>query len=460
MRSTTLYREEFIQLARLSWPVIISQVGVMMMGLVDSFVVGRYSSLELAGVAAGNSIFWTVVMIGLGLLNGMDPIVSQAHGRGDHETALRCLGASLQQSLLFSLLLGPFLYFISSHLDSLGATPEVARAAAPYLGTLGLSLLPLMFAAALQRYWQCLELVLPFTLIIIGANVLNLVLDLMFVTGRWGFPALGAQGVALATTGCRFFILFASLLVSWRAFEQRGIKAAAGLSLRRLFTRIDRAMHEKFLRLALPAASQMVLEVTAFSLTTLLMARLGAETLAAHHIVLSMASFTFMFPLGISAATATRVGYHSGRSDVARAFASGWLGMGAGVGVMLISALGFFTIPDLLLRLFTEDKAVIELSLSVLFLCALFQIFDGLQVVSAGALRGLGDTKTALYANLFSHWLVGLPLGITLCFYGKKGLSGLWTGLALGLFCTALINTYFWQKRARRVLSPSAQTSS
>jgi MATE family multidrug resistance protein len=172
--------------------------------------------------------------------------------------------------------------------------------------------------------------------------------------------------------------------------------------------------------------------------------------LAAHQIVLSLASFTFMFPLGISAATATRVGFHTGRHSRSRAFASGWLGIAAGVGIMLISALAFWLIPAQLFGLFSQDPVVIAEGLSVLFLCALFQIFDGMQVVSAGALRGLGDTKTALYSNFVSHWLIGLPLGISLSFLGGMGLKGLWIGLSLGLFCTALINTYFWRKHQTR----------
>lgn len=460
--SLKLYREEFWHLNRLSWPVIFSFVGVMAMGLVDTFVVGRYSSLELAGVAAGNSIFWALVMIGLGLHNAMDPVIAQAHGAGDQERALRCLGTALQISCGISLVMMLLIEFASENLAWSGATPEVVAAAQPFLRLLSWSLLPLMIANALQRYWQCLELVMPFTIFILIANGLNLILDLLFVPGAWGLPALGARGAALATLGSRLLILALALWFTARTWKARGIAAKPWRELGRLLTTYDKEMHREFWRLGLPAAGHMTFEVSAFSLTTLLMARLGALTLATHHIVLSIASFAFMFPLGISGATATRVGFHTGRLDPQRAFVAGWLGIGAGVGLMSLSALVLFFAPRLLLGLFTQDPPVIELGASIIFLCALFQVFDGMQVVSAGALRGLGDTRTALYSNLVAHWFVGLPLGAGLCFAAALGLWGLWVGLALGLFLTAVINTSVWrwrEKAMRRSLIPPVSSA-
>ncbi len=447
-----LYREESRHLSRLAWPIIISQVGAMLMGLVDTIVVGRYSSLELAGVAAANSIFWTLVMIGFGLLGGMDPIVSQAYGARDEQRALRCFGVCLRISVLFCLLATGPLLWLAFNIGITGATPDIAEAGKPYMALLSLGLLPLMLSSAIQRYWQCQELVLPFTLIILVANVFNLVLDIGFVTGRWGMPELGAAGVAIATTGCRLFMLAAAVWITLREWRSTGRAAANWQLVKDAFWRGDKPLQKEFLRLGLPAAGQMTLEVSAFSLTTLLMASLGAMMLATHHIILTIASFSFMVPLGISAATATRVGYHVGRKDLNRAFPTGWLGMGAGIAVMAISALILYFFPAWLLGWFTEDPKVIELGITVIFLCALFQIFDGLQVVSAGALRGLGDTKTAFYANLVSHWGIGLPVGYTLCFLMDKGIWGMWVGLALGLLLTSLVNTTFWRRKERLAL--------
>lgn len=430
------------KLLRLAVPVIITYLGSMLMGLVDTLVVGQYSSKELAGVAEGSGIFWTVTMIGVGYLAAMDPIVAQAHGAKDPKTALRCLAVALQQCLVFSLVAIPIVLFISSHLAWTGATADVVSAAEPFLKVHALSLLPFVLFQALQRYWQGMEVALPFTLIVLLSNILNYILALAFVQGRWGFPAMGAEGVAWATLIVRVVGLLAAGMITASMWTKRPELRPAGIGLKNLVGRWDRLMQKQMLQLGFPASMHMSLEVCAFSLTTILIGRLGAQHLATHQIVLNIASFAFMFPLGLSAATATRVGYHIGRQDPHQAIHTSWLGIFLSMLIMSSSALVLFTFPEALLRIFTQDTEVIKLGVSIIFLCALFQIFDGIQVVSAGALRGLGDTKTALYANLVAHWCLGLPIGLTLCFVLHKGLWGLWVGLAFGLFFTAVFNTY------------------
>jgi MATE family multidrug resistance protein len=439
---SAISQRESRKLIRLAVPVIITAVGNMMMGLVDTIVVGRYSSLELAGVAAGNSIFWTVAMVGVGFLGAMDPIVAQAHGARDPKQSLQCLAAALQQALIYGLILTPILFFIASHMAWTGATSEVAIASQPFLWTLTLSLIPLLLFQVLQRYWQGMEIALPFTLIILFGNILNYLLAVSFVQGRWGFPAMGAEGAAWATVLVRAVCLLLAGLYTLRLWQQHPQSVPETIRLRQLLTQWNRSMYQRLLNLGVPAALQMGLEVCAFSLTTLLIARLGAEILATHQIVLSIASFAFMFPLGLSAATAIRVGFHIGRKDGSLALHTAWIGILICALIMIVFSLILFAIPNQLLQLFSQDLAVINLGVSIIFLCALFQIFDGIQVVSAGALRGLGDTKTALYTNLVAHWLIGLPIGLSLCFWLNKGLWGLWVGLALGLFFTAVFNTY------------------
>lgn len=441
---------EIQRLMRLALPVIISQVGNMLMGLADTLIVGRYSSTELAGVAIGNSIFWTVAMIGLGFLSGMDPIVSQAHGADDNSNTWRCLGAALQSSIIFTVLISPFLLIIAHYLALAGTTPDVAKAAQPFLFTLTFCLLPLMLFISIQRYWQSLEIVVPFTIIILLSNVLNYFLADTFVNGRYGFASMGAEGAAWATFIVRLVCLLCAAIVSFYLWHKHPKLRPAHSSFRQLIIKFDRGMHKRLFKLGFPGATQMGLEVCAFSLTTLLIARLGAQIIATHQIVLNIASFAFMFPLGLSAATATRVGYHVGQENLRLALKTGWLGIYLSIAIMSCSACILFIWPEYLLSLFSQDQDVIKLGLSIIFLCALFQIFDGIQIVSAGALRGLGDTKTALYSNLVAHWCLGLPAGLSLCFWYNLGLLGLWIGLALGLFFTAILNTY--EIHRRRIL--------
>lgn len=426
------------RLLRLAVPVIITQVGNMAMGLVDTMIVGQYSSLALAGVAAGNSVFYTFAMLGIGFLGAMDPIIGQARGAQDQRTILQCLATALQQAFIFGLLATPVIYFVAENLILTGAKADVAGAADPFLKVMAYGLLPMMIFQVLQRYWQGHEVALPFTLMMLLSNVINYFMGMALVNGHWGFPELGGPGAAWATFAVRMASLGGAVIyTAWR-WRQNG----TGNRLREHLQQWHRGMHQRLLQLGIPAAAQMGLEVCAFSLTTLMIARLGAEMLATHQIVLNLASFAFMFPLGLSAATATRVGYHVGRQDRPMALRTGWLGISIGVGIMTSFVVLFLAIPGRLLGLFTQDPAVIELGVSIIFLCALFQIFDGIQVVSSGVLRGLGDTKTALYTNLVAHWFIGLPIGFSLCFGFNKGLWGLWVGLALGLFFTAVFNTY------------------
>lgn len=440
-------------LFRLAVPVVATQVGTMAMGLVDSMIVGRYSSLELAGVAAGNSIFWTIVMIGFGILHGMDPIVSEAHGRAETDSADRCLGAALRVGFWFSLIFTPIILFISENLWITGATPEVIRAAQPFLAALSFSLWPLMIYGALQRYWQGFEIAIPFTLTIVVANLVNWLGNYALVPGNFGLPALGALGAAISTAICRLVCLVLAFWITVYFLKVKS-KRDDGLSyLWKLVRRKDREMDRKLLKLGIPASFTILLEVFAFSFTTIMVTRLGAEILATHHIVLNIASFAFMFPLGLSSAIAVRVGYHRGRGRPADALHAGWQGILFAFLIMAASSIILFTFPSELLGIFTKDPKVIALGSAIIFLCVLFQVFDGVQIAAAGALRGLGDTKTALYSNLIAFWCIGIPIGLSLCFYFEKGLHGLWVGLALGLSFTALLNTIKWYQKKSQ-LSP------
>lgn len=438
-------KSETRHLFRLAVPVIISQVGAMSMGIVDSIIVGRYSSIELAGVAAGNSIFWTIVMIGMGMLHGMDPIVAEAHGSGDSTIADRCLGSALRLGFWFSLICTPLILIIAQNLWIIGATDNVIQAAAPFLSALSISLWPLLIYGALQRYWQGFEIALPFTMTMILANLVNWFANYALVPGNFGLPALGAYGAALATAVCRFFCLALAIWITVYFMKRR--HPASIEHIWKLVRSKDPEMDKRLIRLGVPASLSVLLEVFAFSFTTIVVTRLGAQILATHHIVLNIASFAFMFPLGLSSAIAVRVGFHRGRGRPIEALRAGWQGIFWAFLIMSLSSIILFFFPNELLGAFTTDPEVIALGSGLIFLCVLFQVFDGVQIAATGALRGLGDTKTALYTNLIAHYCIGLPVGMWLCFKEGKGLTGLWIGLALGLSFTALFNTIKWSQK-------------
>jgi MATE family multidrug resistance protein len=443
--------------SQLALPVVISQVGNMSMGMIDTYVVGQVGPDQLAGVAAGNSVFWTATVVGSGILFGLDPMVAQAYGRQDATTCNRALSLSLVLGLIISTVTIPVLILIGSNFHLTGATPNVVAATTPYLNVIAWGFPLLFIFHAFQRYWQGLEIAAPLTIIIIIANVLNYFSDIALVQGAFGFPALGAQGVAYSTLICRGFALVAVLGVSWYLWWTPRRNLSHFTLLGKHFKSLDWAFTKAYLRLGLPAAGQIALEVFAFNLTTILVARLGTVEIATHHIVMTIASFTFMFPLGLSSSTAVRVGYHLGRKNPEFSRYAGYLGIRAATSLMGCFGLILYLFPDPLIGIFTTDLNVLNLARDIIFLCSLFQVFDGLQVVTGGALRGLGDTKTPLWSNLLSHYVVGLPLGLTLCFAFNKGLYGLWIGIATGLFLVALINLFIWNRKSRthRALVPS-----
>jgi MATE family multidrug resistance protein len=270
-------------------------------------------------------------------------------------------------------------------------------------------------------------------------NVVNLAACLALGLGYWGFPRLGVQGIALATVFSRYAMLVAAVVFTVRELRPANWRLPG----------FDRRVQRNLFKLGLPAAGHTGLEVGAFTLATFVAGLLGATALAAHHVSLMMAAFTFMFPLGFSAAAAVRVGMFVGAGDPRRARLAGWLCIATSAVVMLCFAGIYLAFPRWLMRLFTEDPAVIKMGVKILMVVALFQVADGIQVSTAGALRGIGNTRAAMFANLIGHYPVGLVLGLLLCFPLGLGVTGLWCGLAGGLATVACLVVRAWLVRTR-----------
>lgn len=443
--SSFRWREELRQTVRLAVPLALAMLGNMAMGIVDTMVVGRYSATELAGVAAGNAIFWSAVVVGYGIMVGMETVIAQAHGARDDELCLKGLTQGMWLGLAIGLVMTPLVLLVTRFYHLTGARAEVVAAAKPYLYTLAGSYPLLMIYNAFQRYWQAREIAAPMTVIIVVANVFNYVFNLAFVEGRWGFAARGAQGAALATLGCRVFMVVSLLLVTWFLWQREGKQAW------RSFRNVDWPLLKQMTRLGLPAGGQVAMEMGAFAGVTTLVAGIGALELAAHHTVLTIASACFMIPLGMSSAAAIRVGTHVGAGAPEHARRSGWLSLKLGAATMGLFALVLFTGRDALLAFFTNDPQVVTLGMSILLLCVLFQVFDGIQVIGAGTLRGIGDTRHTLVANFIGHYVAGLPIGLFMCYVMGKGLVGLWMGLAAGLMATAILITWFWYRGSQSI---------
>jgi MATE family multidrug resistance protein len=312
------------------------------------------------------------------------------------------------------------------------------------------SLLPLLIYGASRRYLQGVGQVRVITLTYVAANLLNWGGNWALIYGHLGFPAMGVRGSALSTVIARILMAVALVGFAWRYERQRGhplFKHWAGPQWDRL---------KQLCRLGLPAAGQIILEVGAWNVATLSAGWLSPVALATHQIAINYASITYMVPLGISAAAAVSVGHAVGAGDKARARRAGWLALALGSGFMVLAGIVFFVAPKPLIELFTHDPRVLAVGPSLLWIAAAFQIFDGVQTVCTGALRGLGETRAPMIANFVGYWILGLPLGLILCFILKWGVYGMWIGLTLALIVISSILLHRWHSVSKRLCAEAS----
>jgi MATE family multidrug resistance protein len=443
----------------LAMPVVMAELGWMTMGLVDSLMVGRIGPEAIGAVGIATSLFMAVCIFAMGLLLGLDTLVAHAFGAGRLDECHRWLAYGTGLSLLLSIPITIAILALSSALSAWGLDPSVLRLAQPYLDVLAWSIPPLLLYASFRRYLQGMGVVRPVTAALIFANILNAIVNWILIFGRFGAPAMGVRGSAWATVIARTVmagVLLVVIVYRERLMVQsrlRGVlpRDAHRTSVARSVWRIDMAPLRRLLALGLPAASQVTLEVGVFAAATALAGRLAPAALAAHQIAVNLASLTFMVPLGIASAGAVRVGHAVGRRDRAGAERSGWTAILFGASFMSLAALAFLLAPRALIGAFTNDEAVISIGVSLLLVAALFQLFDGVQAVSTGTLRGLGDTRTPMLWNLAGHWFIGLPLGYTLCFVLDFGVIGLWWGLSTGLIICGIALVIVWARRVRHL---------
>ena len=430
----------------LAVPVVLSELGWMAQGVVDNIMVGRLGPEAIGAVSLGNAVYYTPCLFGMGLLLGLDTLVSQAYGRDDHDECHRWLAQGVHLACMVTPPLMLLVWALSHFFGRFGVTPTVASPASSYLLILGWSTLPLLLYGAARRYLQGVGQVRVITLTYVLANLLNWGGNWALIYGHLGFPALGVNGSAISTCIARVGMAAALIGFAWRYERSRGhplFHHWAGPQWDRL---------RKLIRLGAPAAGQILLEVGAWNLSTFSAGYLDPVALATHAIALNYASISYMVPLGVSAAAAVSVGHAVGAGDSARARRAGWLALGLGTSFMVLAGIAFLVAPGPLIKLYTSDPRVLILGPSLLWVAAAFQIFDGIQTVSTGALRGLGETRGPMIANFVGYWILGLPLGLTLCFVLRWGIYGMWIGLTLALIVISTSLLIRWRADSNRIV--------
>lgn len=434
---------ELRELFRLALPLAAAQAGTQMMGLVDVAVLGRLGARELAGSGMANAVFFAVSVFGMGMMLGVDPLVAQAVGANDHARARHVLWQGIWLSLIVSAVLTIVLLLGVLGLPSIGASPEIVGHAHAFLVVRTASLLPFLMFFVIRAYLQAHHITRPMVWAMIIANVFNFSLDLVFVFGWGPIPAMGVGGAALSTVICTFIEL---AIVAWAA---RNMDSAPDVN-----RRPDRAAIMLAARVGMPIALHMGAEVGVFALVALLAGRLGTLHLAAHQLVIGIASFSFTVAVGVATAGSVRVGNAIGARDAPGTRSAGYATFIAGLLVMGVSASVFALFPGALARIFTNQTSVIAASIPLMMVAAVFQLSDGVQAVGAGVLRGAADTKYTFYANLVGHWLIGLPLALWLGFSRGMGIVGLWWGLCVGLTIVAVLLFVRFEKRSRQLIEP------
>ncbi len=419
------------------------QISQMLIALVDSAMVGHVSTLALAASALALNVSNIPVVFGIGAMSGLSVRVAQAQGAQDDALTTKLLRHGLWLSLFVGIFLSLLMLGLIPLLGHLGQSPEVVREAKPFFAFLALSVAPVVLGMAVKSFGEAMRHPWPPTLLFLASVPLTALLNWVFVYGNLGAPQMGLLGAGVATFLAR--CIAAGALLWWLHKEKR----FASVRPTKWPGALQRDELRSLITVGFPAALQFAVEVGAFSAGAIIVGLLGEKALAAHQVAITCAATTFMLPLGIAIATTVRIGNALGARRLDEVRSIGASSAVVGTLIMMASGLTFLFFGHQIAALFLKDAPVIDLAARLLVVAALFQLFDGVQVTMAGALRGLGDAFVPMIVCAVGHWILALPFGYLLAFKLGLGARGVWFGFALGLAIVAIALSLRFGKRTR-----------
>jgi MATE family multidrug resistance protein len=411
----------------LAFPVVLSQVGQVTVYLVDNMMVGHVGTPELAAASFANSVFVVGMVFGMGITYGITPLVGNAFSKGKFKEVTTLLKNGMFIHLVAATVLTTLMFGVYFSLSLMGQPADVLALAKPYYLLLCLSYFPFILFFSIKQFFEGVgntKMAMQITLL---ANVINVVVNYLFIFGKFGFPELGLVGAGIGTLVSRIFM---PLLFFVYIIQIPKIKKYFSEARKQLY---NYAKIISILKIGIPIGFQIVVEVVAFAIGAVMMGWLGEVSLAAHQVALGMASFSYMISLGISQANTIRVSHQMGVKNYRAMKMAATASMHLVLVFMIFMGVVFVTGRNYLPLLFTADKAVVNVSAGLLVIAAIFQVFDGLQVIMMSTLRGMTDVKLPMFFTFFAYLVIGIPTSYVLAFLFHFEAQGIWYGYLAGL---------------------------
>ena len=436
------YSKDINDTFQLAIPVVIGQLGHMMMGVVDSIMVGKVGAAPLAAASVSHGLFMIFMIFGIGVSMAISPLTAIERGAQKYSEC----GIVFRQGLLVNFAVGIglsiIIFFGSYILQYLNQPDEIVIQGADYMKILAYSVIPVMIFQSYKQFSEGLTIMRPAMVITLLANIINAFVNWVLIYGNLGAPAMGLSGAGWATFSTRLLMAISIMVYVSNAHSYKPFEPNLH------FRKINVIMIKKLLKLGVPGGLQYFFEVGAFAGSAIIIGWLGTNELAAHQIAINLASISFMFALGISAAGSIRVGNAVGRDDRRATRNAGLAAFILSAIVMGTFAIVFFLFRTVLPTLYIKNMEVIEIASSLLIITAFFQLSDGTQAVGIGVLRGIADAKIPMIITFLAYWIVGLPVGYLLGFSFHLGVQGVWLGLLLALTASAVMLSYRFISRS------------
>ena len=430
----------------LAYPVMLSMLGQVMTGVADSVMVGWTGATPLAASSFANIFFSVILFFGVGVSYAITPLVAEAEGANDESRIIAILKNGTLINVAVGFILVGLVFLAEPFMIYMGQPEEVVTLGVPYLSIIAVSIIPTMIFQTYRQFGEGLARTRMAMVIVIASNLLNILLNYVLIFGKYGFPELGLNGAGWATLIARCVMALSMMLYVY--YGRRFTAFRQGFSM----GNYSSALVSKMLHIGLPAGSQFIFEAGAFGLSAIMMGWLGTTALAAHQIAINLATISYMTTSGLGAAATIRVGIFLGQRDKRNLRGAAFSMILMGVCLMMAWALLFILGRYFLPSLYIDDPEVIKFTASLLIIAAFFQLSDGIQVVCAGALRGLQDVKIPSLLIFVAYWVIALPLGYWLAFPLGLGVNGIWIGLFVGLTLTAIAMVIRFNRLSKKQL--------